>query len=177
MDLSSKLGKTQVVTAASTPSQQGGWYCETCKCGLKDSINYLDHINGKKHQRELGYSMRVERSTVTQVSNRSARVRCAIGFELLSRLHLKLTLDGSGVCIAYSGTEILECMHRPDYLSQRVQIVIDGTACPHPPSACLRSCLRMEVPAYWGVSRDCYCTGTLKLAYAETLMHRGLGHR
>ena len=67
VDLSSKLGKTQVVTAASTPSQQGGWYCETCKCGLKDSINYLDHINGKKHQRELGYSMRVERSTVSQV--------------------------------------------------------------------------------------------------------------
>lgn len=67
VDLSSKLGKTQVVTAASTPSQQGGWYCETCKCGLKDSINYLDHINGKKHQKELGYSMRVERSTVSQV--------------------------------------------------------------------------------------------------------------
>lgn len=67
VDLTSKLGKTQVVTAASTPSQQGGWYCETCKCGLKDSINYLDHINGKKHQRELGFSMRVERSTVTQV--------------------------------------------------------------------------------------------------------------
>lgn len=67
VDLTSKLGKTQVVTAASTPSQQGGWYCETCKCGLKDSINYLDHINGKKHQRELGFSMRVERSTVSQV--------------------------------------------------------------------------------------------------------------
>ncbi|CAM9293484.1 unnamed protein product [Hapterophycus canaliculatus] len=70
VDLTSKLGKTQVVTAASTPSQQGGWYCETCKCGLKDSINYLDHINGKKHQRELGFSMRVERSTVTQVKDR-----------------------------------------------------------------------------------------------------------
>lgn len=67
MDLSSKLGKTQVITAASTPSQQGGWYCEICKCGLKDSINYLDHINGKKHQRALGFSMRVERSTVSQV--------------------------------------------------------------------------------------------------------------
>lgn len=69
VDLSSKLGKTQVVTAASTPSQQGGWYCETCKCGLKDSINYLDHINGKKHQKALGYSMRVERSTVSQVKH------------------------------------------------------------------------------------------------------------
>lgn len=67
VDLTSKLGKTQVVTAASLPSQQGGWYCETCKCGLKDSINYLDHINGKKHQKALGYSMRVERSSVSQV--------------------------------------------------------------------------------------------------------------
>ncbi|CAM9820375.1 unnamed protein product [Discosporangium mesarthrocarpum] len=70
VDLESRLGKTQVVTAASTPSQQGGWWCETCKCNLKDSINYLDHINGKKHQRALGYSMRVERSTVDQVKER-----------------------------------------------------------------------------------------------------------
>ncbi|CAM9658409.1 unnamed protein product, partial [Choristocarpus tenellus] len=70
VDLFSRLGKTQVVTAASTPSQQGGWWCETCKCNLKDSINYLDHINGKKHQRTLGYSMRVERSTVSQVKDR-----------------------------------------------------------------------------------------------------------
>ena len=37
---------------------------------LKDSNAYLDHINGKKHQRALGYSMRVERAEVDQVKSR-----------------------------------------------------------------------------------------------------------
>ncbi|KAL7574234.1 hypothetical protein ACA910_012490 [Epithemia clementina (nom. ined.)] len=40
-----------------------GWHCKVCDCFLKDSHTYLDHINGRKHQRKLGYSMRVERST------------------------------------------------------------------------------------------------------------------
>eukprot|EP00523_Entomoneis_sp_CCMP467_P001096 CAMPEP_0168746254 /NCGR_PEP_ID=MMETSP0724-20121128/15049_1 /TAXON_ID=265536 /ORGANISM="Amphiprora sp., Strain CCMP467" /LENGTH=327 /DNA_ID=CAMNT_0008794013 /DNA_START=177 /DNA_END=1160 /DNA_ORIENTATION=- len=40
-----------------------GWHCRVCDCFLKDSHTYLDHINGRKHQRKLGFSMRVERST------------------------------------------------------------------------------------------------------------------
>lgn len=43
-----------------------------CDCFLKDSHTYLDHINGRKHQRSLGYSMRIERSTKDQVSSRLA---------------------------------------------------------------------------------------------------------
>ncbi len=39
-----------------------------CDCFLKDSLTYLDHINGKKHPRYLGYSMRVEKSTTEEVS-------------------------------------------------------------------------------------------------------------
>lgn len=37
---------------------------------MKDSINFLDHINGKKHQRNLGMSMWVECSTLEQVKKR-----------------------------------------------------------------------------------------------------------
>lgn len=37
---------------------------------VKDSINFLDHINGKKHQRNLGMSMKVERSSLDQVKAR-----------------------------------------------------------------------------------------------------------
>jgi U4/U6.U5 tri-snRNP component SNU23 len=33
-------------------------------------MTYLDHINGRKHQRYLGYSMRVEKSTKNQVTSR-----------------------------------------------------------------------------------------------------------
>jgi U4/U6.U5 tri-snRNP component SNU23 len=47
-----------------------GWHCRVCDCFLRDSHTYLDHINGRKHQRSLGYSMRVERSTKEQVMSR-----------------------------------------------------------------------------------------------------------
>lgn len=62
LDLESNVGKTQIVTAAAIEAGVGaGYWCEVCSCTLKDSNAYLDHINGKKHQRALGFSMRVER--------------------------------------------------------------------------------------------------------------------
>lgn len=70
VDLESRLGKTQVVTPIAPLSQQAGYYCSVCECVVKDSANYLDHINGKKHQRALGMSMRVERSSLQQVQER-----------------------------------------------------------------------------------------------------------
>ena len=51
-----------------------GWHCKVCDCFLKDSHTYLDHINGRKHQRKLGYSMRVERSTKDQLASRLSRL-------------------------------------------------------------------------------------------------------
>ncbi|KAL5996331.1 hypothetical protein ACLOJK_026408 [Asimina triloba] len=70
VDLDSRLGKTQVVTPIAPLSQQAGYYCSVCECVVKDSANYLDHINGKKHQRALGMSMRVERASLQQVRER-----------------------------------------------------------------------------------------------------------
>ncbi|KAK1319882.1 hypothetical protein QJS10_CPB04g00950 [Acorus calamus] len=70
VDLDSRLGKTQVVTPIAPLSQQAGYYCAVCECVVKDSANYLDHINGKKHQRALGMSMRVERASLQQVQER-----------------------------------------------------------------------------------------------------------
>ncbi|KAJ3052729.1 zinc finger, matrin-type 2 [Rhizophlyctis rosea] len=75
VDLSSKLNKTEVVTVSQIASKQPGYYCDVCDCTVKDSVNYLDHINGKKHQQMLGMSMRVERSTADQVRARLERLK------------------------------------------------------------------------------------------------------
>ncbi len=89
VDLESKLGTSEIInpeTAAlsstiddSTSSGVSitdgvtkgvggvGWHCKVCDCFLKDSLTYLDHINGRKHQRALGYSMRIAKSTTQEV--------------------------------------------------------------------------------------------------------------
>jgi U4/U6.U5 tri-snRNP component SNU23 len=95
VDLESKLGSTEIIDPAAASATRSklsldndsvgggsvthssgvskcadgvGWHCRVCDCFLKDSLTYLDHINGKKHQRYLGYTMRVEKSTTEEVS-------------------------------------------------------------------------------------------------------------
>jgi U4/U6.U5 tri-snRNP component SNU23 len=69
VSLDGHVGTVRVVKTDDL-SKNGGYFCEVCECTLKDSVAYLDHINGKRHLRKLGYSMRVERSTVDQVKSR-----------------------------------------------------------------------------------------------------------
>ncbi|KJE96456.1 hypothetical protein CAOG_06782 [Capsaspora owczarzaki ATCC 30864] len=71
IDLTSKLGKSVVLTDKDAITG-AGYYCKTCDCTLKDSLTYMDHINGRKHQRNLGMSMKVERSSNDQVKARLA---------------------------------------------------------------------------------------------------------
>eukprot|EP01041_Mallomonas_annulata_P006745 gene6745-13667_t len=71
VDLDSKIGKTQIINPNAPENvAAAGWYCDVCSCLLKDSTSYLDHINGKKHQRALGFSMRVERADTEKVKER-----------------------------------------------------------------------------------------------------------
>lgn len=71
VDLDSRLNRTSVVSASDGGKDgSGGYYCEVCDCVIKDSMNFLDHINGKKHIQNLGMSMKLKRSTVEDVKDR-----------------------------------------------------------------------------------------------------------
>jgi hypothetical protein len=75
LNLEAKVNKRKVVTDATPLSQVGGYFCELCQCTLTDSSTWLDHINGTKHQRRLGLSMRVEAASVDAVRARLQAVK------------------------------------------------------------------------------------------------------
>eukprot|EP01057_Protomagalhaensia_wolfi_P005804 Protomagalhaensia_wolfi_Nauph_80__5803@NODE_721_length_2068_cov_35_617053_g537_i0_p3_GENE_NODE_721_length_2068_cov_35_617053_g537_i0NODE_721_length_2068_cov_35_617053_g537_i0_p3_ORF_typecomplete_len142_score46_48zfC2H2_jaz/PF12171_8/1_7e05zfU1/PF06220_12/0_00066zfmet/PF12874_7/5_1e03zfmet/PF12874_7/0_002CCDC84/PF14968_6/0_0066WHEPTRS/PF00458_20/1_8_NODE_721_length_2068_cov_35_617053_g537_i08451270 len=70
LHLEKAIGQQRVVAATAPTSQQGGYWCSVCECLLKDSGSYLDHLNGKKHNRTLGMSMRVKKATKADVADR-----------------------------------------------------------------------------------------------------------
>ncbi|CAG8491168.1 3633_t:CDS:2 [Acaulospora colombiana] len=73
--LDTNLNKVQVVQSAGLAAKQPGFHCKECDCVVKDSVNFLDHINGKKHQRALGMTMKVERSTLDQIKAKMAELK------------------------------------------------------------------------------------------------------
>jgi U4/U6.U5 tri-snRNP component SNU23 len=70
LQIEKNVGKTLVISSTAHHSQTGGYYCKVCDCTVKDSISWLDHVNGKKHNRALGMNMRCERATVEAVQAR-----------------------------------------------------------------------------------------------------------
>ena len=66
IDLAANLGRTRMEAG-----REAGFYCEVCDCTLKDSLAWMDHLNGIYHNRALGLDVKdVERSTVDQVKKR-----------------------------------------------------------------------------------------------------------
>lgn len=62
IDFDSNIGKIQVVQggASGEASRQPGFYCKACDIVVKDSANYLDHINGRKRKiKRVGISFMV----------------------------------------------------------------------------------------------------------------------
>jgi U4/U6.U5 tri-snRNP component SNU23 len=105
IDLAANLNKTRVNALGAPLSQQAGFYCDVCDCILKDSMAYLDHINGKWHNRALGMSMRTERSTTDQVRKR------------LNELKERKKKSSSANLSAKEGEESEE-VHVPDGMSK-----------------------------------------------------------
>lgn len=47
IDVEKNVGKIQVVQNAES-RKQPGFYCEACDITIKDSVTWLDHLNGRK---------------------------------------------------------------------------------------------------------------------------------
>lgn len=63
IELEGKVGTSQLVGSI----QQGGFHCDICDVTVNDSNRFLFHVNGRAHQKKLGMSMRVRRSTVDEI--------------------------------------------------------------------------------------------------------------
>uniref|UniRef100_A0A3B0MVJ4 Zinc-finger of C2H2 type/Zinc-finger double-stranded RNA-binding, putative n=1 Tax=Theileria annulata TaxID=5874 RepID=A0A3B0MVJ4_THEAN len=74
IDFSKFVGRSELVDVDGPKSKQGGFFCKTCNCLLKDSQSYLDHLNGKKHNRLLGMTMRVEKVSAKTVADKLRRL-------------------------------------------------------------------------------------------------------
>jgi U4/U6.U5 tri-snRNP component SNU23 len=71
-----EVGKVKVLTAAQMETGEGaGFYCEVCKVLCKDDRAYVGHVNGKNHQRALGFSMRVEKKGLSSVKEKLAGLK------------------------------------------------------------------------------------------------------
>lgn len=80
---SAKVGKVQIVEktvdksvnkgASSSASAVHGFHCASCNASFTSSDAFLDHCNGKVHQRNLGMSVKVER--VDEVDRVKARLQ------------------------------------------------------------------------------------------------------
>jgi len=73
--LDKNLGKSQVVTQHTIKPMQGGYWCSVCECLLKDSSTWLEHINGRRHNRNLGMNMKVEKIGIDRVREKLKAMR------------------------------------------------------------------------------------------------------
>merc|ERR1711876_83450 len=70
LELDKNLGKSRVITQHTIKPLQGGYWCSVCECLIKDSAAYLEHVNGRRHNRNLGMNMKVEKVGVDRVRDK-----------------------------------------------------------------------------------------------------------
>ena len=77
---SEKIGSKTIIEkdvsakkTASSSTSEAGFRCDTCNASFTSSDAYLDHCNGRVHQKNLGLSYRVER--VDDVDRVKARLQ------------------------------------------------------------------------------------------------------
>merc|ERR1712141_308599 len=73
VDLDSGIGKTKAISYenGNNGKDSGGYYCSVCDVNVKDSRAYLNHLNGRRHQRNMGFNpYKIEASSVDDVRNK-----------------------------------------------------------------------------------------------------------
>ena len=70
LNLEKKEGKEYKLTKDMSVDQVSPFYWSKCEITMKDSQSYVDHLNGKKHNRNLGMSMYVEKKNVGSVKRK-----------------------------------------------------------------------------------------------------------
>lgn len=73
LDLSSRVGKTQLVAAGAGVGKRGrgaGFYCEACDLTFKDNIQWVEHINSPQHLRNVGQTTEVKAASAADVHRR-----------------------------------------------------------------------------------------------------------
>lgn len=74
LDLSGRVGKTQLVAAAGAGigkrGRGAGFYCAECDLTFKDNLQWVEHINSPQHLRAIGQTGEVRAATADEVHAR-----------------------------------------------------------------------------------------------------------
>ncbi|KAI9867590.1 MAG: hypothetical protein M1813_008389 [Trichoglossum hirsutum] len=82
LNISSQIGKTQLVPAGFSTGKRGrgaGFWCQDCDLTFKDNLQWVDHLNSKQHLVATGESGVVERVGVEAVRERLAMLARKMG--------------------------------------------------------------------------------------------------
>lgn len=73
LDVSDRVGKTQLVPAGAGQGKRGrgaGFYCEACDLTFKDNRQFVDHLNTMQHLIATGHTGQVKRASAEEVRER-----------------------------------------------------------------------------------------------------------
>lgn len=73
LDVSDRVGKTQLVPAGAGQGKRGrgaGFYCEACDLTFKDNKQFVDHLNTMQHLIATGHTGQVKRASAEEVRER-----------------------------------------------------------------------------------------------------------
>ena len=66
LDLERDVGK-KIFLLEDNSSHVGGYFCKECGVTFNDSLSYVEHINGRQHNKTIGKSMKVLKSGIKDV--------------------------------------------------------------------------------------------------------------